>query len=321
MSTKKLADVLADLHLLTIIAENKSLTRAANRLDLSKASVSERLRSLERAVGMPLVRRTPRGVALTAEAIQLVQDTRLAFARIEESFQLIQDVAGSPRGLIRVSCPVAFGRQCIAPLMPAFLHQYPDIRVELDLSDRLVNLAEDGFDVAIRHANTVPDRYIAKLLAPSQALLVASPDYLSRHGTPRTPADLVSHSCLLYLRDLASQTWSFERLSEGRQSLREIVPVSGAFRANNSEVLREAILGGLGIGLLPDFSVTGDVYEKGLRVVLPDWRPVGFFGERIVAVREGRGRAPRAVECLVEFLRRHVGRQREKVSRTRSLRS
>lgn len=303
MSTFPIASALVDLHLLTVIAQTRNLTQAATRLGISKASVSERLRNLEQAVGMSLVRRTTRSVALTPAALQLVEDTQASFIRIEQSLQQIRDQAGAPRGVLRVTAPVALGRQRIAPLLPQFMRRFPEIRLDLDLNDRMANLAQEGFDLAIRHARSVPDSYIALPLCESRSLLVASPDYLRRRGSPEAPEDLARHDCLLYLRDGTAQSWSFEKSSGRRRTDRVSIPVAGSFRANNSEVLREAILGGVGIGLLPDFSSERELQSGALRPVLPAWKPVGFFGERIYAVRPGGTRAPRIVECLIEFLR------------------
>jgi DNA-binding transcriptional LysR family regulator len=303
MSLARTADTLADLHLLTVIAETRSLTQAARRLGISKASVSEHLRQLERTVGMSLVRRTTRSIALTAAAQQLVDDTHSSFTRIEQSLQQIRDLAGAPRGVLRVTAPVALGRQRIAPLLPEFIRRFPEIRLDLDLSDRVVNLAQEGFDLGVRHARSVPDSYVATVLCESRSLLLASPEYLDRRGAPESPADLARHDCLLYLRDGSTQSWSFERLAARRRTERVSIPVGGPFRANNSEVLREAIRGALGIGLLPDFSSERELRSGALIQVLPAWRPVGFFGDRIYAVRPGGARAPRTVDCLIAFLR------------------
>jgi DNA-binding transcriptional LysR family regulator len=303
MSGSEVAGVLTDLHLLTVIAQTRNLTQAARRLGISKASVSTRLRDLERVVGMSLVRRTTRSVTLTAAALQLVDDTQASFARIEQSLGQVKDLAGKPRGLLRVSAPVALGRQRIAPSVPDFLRRYPEIRLELDLSDRFVNVTQEGFDLAVRHARSIPDTYIARVLCESRSLLMASPEYLQRRGTPEHPTDLARHDCLLYLRDGPAQSWSFafEKAGSRKRGERVNVPVGGPFKANNSEVLRAAIVGGLGIGLLPDFSLLPDSSaESGAMVpVLPDWRPVGFFGDRIYAIRPGGVRASRAVECAI----------------------
>jgi DNA-binding transcriptional LysR family regulator len=244
-------------------------------------------------------------VTLTAAALQLVDDTQASFARIEQSLAQAKDLAGGPRGLLRISAPVALGRQRIAPSVPDFLRRYPEIRLELDLSDRFVNVTQEGFDLAVRHARSIPDTYIARVLCESRSLLMASPEYLQRRGTPEHPTDLATHDCLLYLRDGSAQSWSFEKAGSRKRGDWISVPVGGPFKANNSEVLREAIVGGLGIGLLPDFSA-----ESGSMVpVLPDWRPVGFFGDRIYAIRPGGVRASRAVELAIDHLRQVFARE------------
>jgi DNA-binding transcriptional LysR family regulator len=295
-------DSLADLHLLTVLAETRSYTQAARRLGISKASVSARIAELERAAGVPLVRRTTRSGGLTQAGLQLVDETRGSFERIAQSFAGIRDLAGAPRGLVRVTAPVALGRQHVAPTLHAFLEKYPEIRLELDLTDRLVNLAQEGFDIAIRHTQAPPETHVAWELCSSRSLLVASRDYLRQHGKPHHPAELAQRACLLYLRGAPAQSWTFERGS-GRRIERVVVTVNGPMKANNSEVLREAVLGGAGIGLLPDFSAAHHLGPRQLVPVLPEWRPVGFFGEKIYALRPWSAHVPRAVQCFVEHLK------------------
>jgi DNA-binding transcriptional LysR family regulator len=300
--------VFSDLHLLTVLAQTRSYTQAARRLGVSKASVSMRIAELERAAGVPLVRRTTRSVGLTEAGQQLVDETQGAFTRIEQSFSGIKDLAGTPRGLVRVTAPVALGRQHVAPVLAGFLQDFPDIRLELDLTDRFVNLAQEGFDLAIRHTNAPPDTHVAWTLCETRSLLVASSDYLRRSGTPAHPNDLAAHQCLLYLRDAAGQSWSFERDAGRKGAERVSVPVSGPLRANNSEVLREGVLGGLGIGLLPDFTAAGHLGARELVQVLPQWQPRGFFGERLYAIRPWAPQVPRAVQCFVDHLRQSLAR-------------
>lgn len=297
----------ADLHLLTVLGETRSYTQAARRLGISKASVSGRIAELERTAGVPLVRRTTRSVGLTQAGQQLADETRGAFDRIAQSFAGIRDLAGSPRGVVRMTAPVALGRQHIAPILPAFLREYPEIRLELDLGDRFANLAQEGFDLAIRHTQSPPETHVAWQLCASRSLLVASAGYLARHGHPAHPSELARHACLPYLRDAASQSWSFERGS-GRKAERVVVPIDGPLRANNSEVLREAVLAGAGIGLLPDFSAAAHLGPRQLVPVLPQWRPLGFFGDAIYAIRPWSPQVPRAVQCLVDHLRKALAK-------------
>lgn len=296
--------VFADLHLLTVLAQTRSYTQSARRLGISKASVSTRIAELERSAGVPLVRRTTRSVGLTQAGQQLVDDTQAAFAAIEQSFSGVRDLAGTPRGLVRVTAPVALGRQHVAPTLPAFLRDHPEIRLELDLTDRFVNLAQEGFDLAIRHAQVLPDTHVAWTLCASRSVLVASADYLRRHGKPTHPSELAAHHCLPYLRERTGQNWTFERERVRKPAEQVIVAVNGPLRANNSEVLREAVLGGLGIAMLPDFTAYPHIKPRELVQLLPEWQPRGFFGDRLYAIRPWAPQVPRAVQCLVDHLRK-----------------
>ena len=314
MPSDQLAPLVADLHLLTVLAATRSFTETARRLGLSKASASMRISELERAAGVLLVRRTTRSVGLTEAGQQLVNDMQPAFRRISESYSAARDLAGAPRGLVRVTAPVALGRQHLAPCIAAFLRQFPDIHIELELTDRFVNLANEGFDLAIRHTHAPPETHVAWVLCETRSQLAASPDYLARRGTPSHPSELAAHDCLLYLRDSHSGSWTFARPAapHGKRQPADSavervgVNVAGSLKANNSEVLRDALLAGLGIGLLPDFSLPPACSIDGqapLVQVLPDWQVQGFFGERIYALRPWSAQVPKAVQCLVAHLR------------------
>lgn len=304
MSTRELQAALLDLHMLVAIAETRNLTQTSRRLGVAKSSVSIRLKNLERTIGLPLVRRSTRSITLTPAGQELVEQTRASFVQIERGIAGVKDLAGAPRGLVRMTAPVALGRQHVAPAIPALLERYPELRLELDLSDRLVNLTQEGFDIAVRHASHVPESHIATVLCETRSVLLASPDYLARRGVPQHPSDLARHECLLYLRDGGLPSWSFER-RERRVSVAErlSVPVRGPLRANNSEVLREAAVAGMGVGMLPDFTARGSAASRDLVTVLPKWRPVGFFGERLQAIRPWSPRTPRAVQCVIDHLR------------------
>lgn len=285
------------MHLLTVLAETRSFSQAAERLGMSRSSVSMRIAALERSVGVPLVRRSTRQVALTEAGRQLVDDVAPAFARISSSYHAVHDLTGTPRGRLRITAPVALGRQHISPSLGSFLLRYPEVSLELELTDRLVNLAHEGFDLAIRHARHIPDDYVVWELARSESFLVASADYLDRRGRPTHPADLADHDCVLYMGSPRSLAFQHRRDSGKPVS----VDVGGPFKANNSEVLRDIILAGAGVGLMPDFSLTADSRER-LERVLPDWNVQGYFGSHILAVRPFSPRVPLAVHCLVEHL-------------------
>ena len=295
------------VHTLALLAQLGSFTRVAQRLGISKAAVSQRLSELERDIGQVLVQRTTRSLRLTDAGQRLVGRTADSFAQIARGVAEARDEAAAPRGLVRMTAPVALGRQQVAPAIEAFCRLQPEVRVELDLSDRLVTLAHEGFDLAIRHVSTPPENHVAWRLRGSQALAVASSAYLRRRGTPAHPAELAAHACLAYLRP-GPANWAFERRVDdaGTASVepeRCGVPVQGPLRANNSEVLRDAALAGLGIALLPDFSAEAALRSGRLRPLLPGWRPVGFFGEAIWAIRPWSPHSPKAVQALVAHLR------------------
>ncbi len=304
MESQKISALWAHLHWLSVLAQQGSYTAAAARLGVSKAAMSQRIAELERAARVPLVQRTTRSVRLTEAGQKLVDDTRSAFEHIEHSFAQVRDLAEQPSGLIRLTAPVALARQQLVPLLAEFLRQHPEVRIELDLSDRLSSLATEGFDLAIRHTERAPDTHVAWALCTTQSVLVATRSYLRRRGEPHAPLELQSHNCLHYPRSHESPAWTFERLGRSRPGERITVPVSGNFAANNSEALREAALSGAGIALMPDFSAQTAVQQGKLVRVLPEWKAVGAFAETIYAIRPYTPHVPRAVAALVEALRR-----------------
>ncbi|SEK83189.1 DNA-binding transcriptional regulator, LysR family [Roseateles sp. YR242] len=290
----------SQLQALVAIARLGSFTKAAQRLGLSKAAVSQRVADLERHLDQQLVQRTTRSVRLTDAGQTLVTQAEPGLLLLNRSLSEAREAAGTPRGVLRVTAPVALGRQHVAPALVDFFDRYPALRIELDLSDRLVPLAQEGFDLAIRHTSQPPDTHVAFRLCGSRALLLASPAYLARFGTPAHPAELAEHRCLPYLRPGPAQ-WFFERRESPEERLR--VPVQGLFRAGNSEVLRDAALSGLGLALLPDFSARDALRRGELVEVLPRWRVVGFFGDAIYAIHPWSSHTPQGVRLLVDHLR------------------
>lgn len=309
MTEQKMADLWSHCHWLTVLSEQGSYTAAAARLGVSKAAMSQRIAELEHVAGVTLVQRTTRSVRLTEAGQRLVDQTRAAFEQISQSFAQVRDLAEAPQGLLRVTAPVALARQQIVPLLPEFLRQYPQVRIELNLSDRLSSLATEGFDLAIRHTAHPPDTHVAVALCATRSVLVASKVYLRRAGTPQQPADLAAHNCLHYPRPQERPAWTFEpsaRAKAGSTRERVTVQVSGSLAANNSEALRDAAVAGLGIALLPDFSAQTALRAGKLVAVLPDWAPVGSFADQIYAIRPYSAHVPRAVSALVDHLRRSL---------------
>jgi DNA-binding transcriptional LysR family regulator len=307
MNEQKINTLWTHLHWLSVLAQQGSYTAAAARLGVSKAAMSQRIAELERAAKVTLVQRTTRSLRLTEAGQKLVDDTRAAFEQIEQSFAQVRDLAEQPGGLLRVTAPVAFARQQLVPLLADFLKNYPDVRIELDLSDRLSALATEGFDLAIRHTARPPDTHVAWALCDTESVLVATRACLRKQGEPQTPADLQAHNCLHYPRSQDTPAWTFEPREGGgaaSETLERVtVPVNGNLAANNSEALREAALTGAGIALLPDFSAQAALRQGKLVRVLPEWKPVGAFAETIYAIRPYAPHVPRAVAALVGHLR------------------
>ena len=287
------------LHWLLVLAEQGSFTRAAERLEVSKAAMSQKIKELEQAAGTALVQRTTRSVRLTAAGEKLVEELRDPFARIEQSFFGVRDAAGPVRGLVRVTTPVAFARQQLVPIVGDFLRAWPHIRLQLDVTDRLVSLSSEGFDLAIRHSSALPDTHVALPLCETRTLLVASPDYLAAHGAPQTPHQLAQHNCLYYPRGVETPRWAFVDAAQERVQ----VSVQGSFATNNSESIRDAALQGLGIAMLPDFSAREALARGALRQVLPRWRAVEAFAEKLWIVRPYAAQVPRAVTTFTHWLR------------------
>ncbi len=303
MNDKNIEALWAHLHWLIVLEQQGSYTAAAARLGVSKAAMSQRIVELERAVGMPLVRRTTRSMRLTEVGQRLVDDIRTPFERIAHSFAGVRDLAGVPTGLLRVTAPVALARQQLVPRLAEFSRANPEVRLELELSDRISSLSMEGFDLAIRHAATVPDTHVAWQLCNTRSLLVASRAYLRRRHAPSTPEALSEHDCLYYPRAQETPTWAFEPLDGRSGGERVTVAITGPFAANNSEALRDAAIAGLGIALLPDFSAQAALEAGKLVEVLPEWVPVGTFAERLYAVRPYASHVPLAVSTFVSFLR------------------
>ena len=310
MESQNIETLWTHLHALTVLAQQGSYTAAAKRLGVSKASMSQRIAELERAAGVPLVQRTTRSVRLTDAGQRLVEDMRGPFEQIAHSFAGVRDLADVPRGVLRVTAPVAFARQQLVPQLVGFLRMYPEVRLELDLSDRLSSLAMEGFDLAIRHTAAPPDTHVAWTLCQTRSVLVATPDYLRRRGVPATPMDLAAHDCLHYPRARDTPAWHFEPMRETAEEVgngpvapRVTVPVSGPFAANNSEALRDAAVSGLGIALMPDFSAQEALQSGVLVEVLPQWQPVGAFGTQMYAIRPYATHVPRAIAVFVAWLR------------------
>jgi DNA-binding transcriptional LysR family regulator len=250
------------------VVEARSFAAAARDLKLSKATVSKAVSRLEAKLGTRLFNRTSRQLALTdAGRLLSSRATNLLHeAEAAENETLSQSV--SPRGLVRLAAPMSFGLLAVAPLMPEFLKTYPDVQVDLHLSDQMVDVIGGGFDAVLRIAALPDSSLIARRLCSVETHLVAAPAYLKEHGRPKHPMGLSDHACLGYAYLTTPDTWRFTH-KNGETAI--VHPANGPLRVNNGDAMLPALLAGLGIGALPDFILRDTLKDGRLECVLPDW--------------------------------------------------
>lgn len=281
------------------VVECGSFSKAGIKLGTSKSAVSKRITQLEHNLGVRLFHRTTRRLTLTEAGEHYYDYARRAYALAREGEDVVTQMQGEPRGVLRVSAPMSFGRLHLAPLMPDFLKQYPGVQLDLSMDDRMVDLVEGGFDLAIRIGHLPDSRLVARRITPCHSVVCASPDYLAQHGTPRTPADLRQHNCLFYSYFRGGSEWRFE----GPAGTVRIQP-QGNYRVNNSEALRDALLAGGGICQVPTFIVGPDLAAGRLMPVLKDF-PLPHHA--IYAVFPERRHRPAKVTAFLDFLDQRLG--------------
>ena len=251
------------------VAEARSFSAAARRLNLSKSMVSKEVTKLEKSLGARLLNRTTRQLSLTEIGAAFYEHCARVVQEAEEAELLVGRLHTEPRGVLKLTVPVAFGTLHIASALPEFLARYPEMQIDMTLSDRFFDLAEEGFDLSIRIARSLPPTVVARQLAPINRVVCATPAYFEKHGVPATPQDLERHNCLIYTHANPDLLWRFKG-DDGEV----VVPIRGNLRLNDDEALWQAVLGGLGISLLPTFIVGEDLQSGALKEVLGQHVPV-----------------------------------------------
>ncbi|MGO4331590.1 LysR substrate-binding domain-containing protein [Cupriavidus sp. M-11] len=260
-------DLASELEFFVLVARHGNLSAAARELDLTPPAATKRLALMEGRLGVRLVNRTTRSISLTNEG-----ETYLAYAtRILADLREMEDAVSSsgaePRGLLRVNATLGFGRTTIAPLVSDFARRYPNVEVQLEVTDRPVDLVESGFDLAIRFGALPDNRLNARRIMSNRRFLCASPVYLDKFGTPTTLAELVSHRCIIHRQnDGAHGVWRF---LHKRQS--EVVKVDGALSSNDGDIVLGWALDGHGILIRSEWDLAKYLESGRLRVVLPDF--------------------------------------------------
>ena len=295
--------IMSDLAAMAVFArdvEEESFSAAARLLGLSKSAVSKQVARLEDRLGVRLLHRTTRRLSLTEEGATFFRGCQRALAEAEAAESAVTHLAAAPRGTLKVNAPMSFGVAHLSPLIPAFMARFPDLKVELELNDRLVDLVEEGFDVGVRITRLQDSSLIARRLAPSRNVICAAPDYLRARGSPEAPEALAGHDCLLYSYTTEGRVWRLRSAAGRRQ-----VTVRGRLLANNGEALRDAALQGLGVARLPTF-IVGDALRQGhLLRLLTDWSDERESGVYAV-YPASRNLAPK-VRVFVDFLVERFG--------------
>lgn len=293
-------DHLTEIAVFVRVVELGSFTRAADAMEVSKAAVSKQVSRLEQRLGARLLHRTTRRLTLTEAGDALYRRSVGALAELGEAEKDIAQLTGAPRGLLRVSAPVYFGSVSLAPHLKDFRARYPDITLDLELDDRLIDLVKERFDVAVRISGMTDSTLVARRLGPCPLTVVGAPAYFKRQGVPRTPADLTGHPCVTYALARPPNEWRF-RPRRGRWIA---VTVPSTLRSNNDFVLKQAALDGLGLGMFPDFFVERELADGRLVQVLADFETAAASINVVYASR--RHLLPK-VRAFVDFMAERFG--------------
>lgn len=251
--------------LFVAVVENGSFSTAAKRLGISRSAVSKRISQLEEKLGVQLLYRTTRRISLTEAGEYYFENAVQALSFATEAEEAVTQLQAKPQGRLRINIPMSFGRLHIIPLIPGFLAKYPGVEIEMVMDDRMVDLVDEGVDVAIRGADLPDSTLIARKLAPMRYAVCASPQYIEQHGVPQTPEGLVNHNCLLF--SYAASEWHFIRDGETQR-----ISVSGNYRVNNGEAVHEAVRQGVGVSIMPTFIVGPDIAAGRLVPLLSDYQ-------------------------------------------------
>lgn len=293
-------DAQSELAFFTLLARKGSLSAAARELDITPPAVTKRLAQLEQRLGVRLVNRTTRTLSLTAEGELYLSHASRILADIREMEEQVASSRDAPKGLLRVNATLGFGRTVIAPLISSFARHYPDVEVQLQLTDTPINLVEEAFDLGIRFGELPDTRLSARKVMSNRRFLVASPAYLKRFGEPRTPEDLAHHRCIVHRQNEdAHGIW---RLTKGRRT--ETVKVGGTLSSNDGDVVLNWALDGHGILLRSEWDAAKYLASGRLQQVLKECKvpPADLF-----VYYPSRRNLPAKVRSFIDFIIDNIG--------------
>jgi len=289
-----MSDKLHSMQVFAVAAASESFAAAAQALDMSAVMVGKHVRALERQLGACLIERSTRKQTLTEIGARYLEHCRDILASVETADRVAETLRAVPQGLLRVTAPVSYGAQRLVPVIGEYAARYPLVNIDLVLNNRVVDLAEEAVDVAIRSGTLADTDLVARPLRPARMLAAASPAYLARHGRPAHPSALVRHNCLAFGAWGASHSWRFTRGEEIAG-----VAIQGSFASNNGQALLSAALAGVGVVVQADTLLEPHIQSGQLVTLLPDWdlptRPL-----HIVRRREARPSAK--VRSFVDFV-------------------
>lgn len=262
-------DKLTSMRVFTKVAKTGSFAAAAKELGISRAMATKHIMHLENTLGVRLLNRTTRRINLTEAGTAYLDRCLQTLDDIEETELAITQLHSEPRGTLKISTPPFFGTFHLAPAIAAYLKRYPDVTIEVTVQGGIVDLIEEGLDMAIRLGQLVDSSLIARKLASSRLVVCGSPDYLKEHGAPETPHDLKKHNCLVNWSQQPQDKWRFT----GPDGKEISVKVSGLMQANTADPLRLAAVNGLGLVLMPTYMVGQDLHKGRLQALLPAYEP------------------------------------------------
>jgi DNA-binding transcriptional LysR family regulator len=299
-------DQFAAMRAFVKVVEAGGFSEAARQLELAVSSVTRQVNSLEEMLNTQLLNRSTRSVTLTPQGRKYYEKVVHILQDVEEANLCVAEREDVPRGLLKVSMPVAFGRLHVAPIVSDFLAQYPQVKLDIRLSDGLSNLVEEELDIVIRIGNLERSgaNWIVRKLASNTRLVCGSPEYFQQHGFPKHPDDLAHHNCLLFAYSTGYDIWRFKRDTEVCE-----IKVSGSLVANNAEVIRQVCLDGAGLILMPTWLIGGDIRVGRLQAVLTDFQvhPQADMDMGIYALYMPNRRHSLRVKTFIEFLMKRLG--------------
>lgn len=287
-------DAVSEMGVFVRVVQAGSFSAAARALDLTPSAISKQIGRLEDRLGARLFNRTTRRLNLTEVGNGFYERCRQILTDIEEAEQAVADLRSRPRGTLKLALPAAFGRLHVIPVLSDYLQRYPDMRIDLNQNDRLIDIVAEGMDLAIRIGDLSDSSLIARRLAPNRRVVCAAPAYFANRTVPKGPQDLAEHNCLVYIYRASRNDWRFHGPTG-----EETVQVSGNLEANSAEALQSAVLSGLGLGLLPIWLIGADLKAGRMIEVLPDYHAPD---SAVYAVYPpGRHLSPK-VRSFVDFL-------------------